>query len=108
MSQNFTVPSNVSNVSLSYWWYGDTNSTSHSCKDAITVTLLDSSGGVIGQVKHACNTDATKSWKKVSVDITSLLSNYTGQTVTLAFEGKTSYSHTTTAFFVDDVAVNAS
>ena len=108
ISQDFTVPNNVSNISLSYWWYGDTNSTSHSCKDVFTVTLLDSNGSVIGQVQHSCNTDAKQSWQQMKVDITSLLSNYAGQTVTLAFEGKTSYSHTTTAFFVDDVAVSAS
>jgi kumamolisin len=107
-SQDFTVPNNVSNISLSYWWYGDTNSTSHRCKDVFTVTLLDSSGSVIGQVQHSCNTDARQSWQQMKVDITSLLSNYAGQTVTLAFEGKTSSSHTTTAFFVDDVAVSAS
>ena len=72
------------------------------------MTLLDSNGSVIGQVQHSCNTDAKQSWQQMKVDITSLLSNYAGQTVTLAFEGKTSYSHTTTAFFVDDVAVSAS
>ncbi len=108
ISQDFTVPTNASNISLSYWWYGDTNSTSHSCKDALTVSLLDSNGSVIGKVQQSCNTDANQSWQQVQANITSLLSNYAGQTVTLVFEGKTSYSHATTAFFVDDVAVTAS
>jgi subtilase family serine protease len=108
ISQDFTVPENVSNISLSYWWYGDTNSTSHSCRDVFTVTLLDSSGSVIGQVQHSCNTDAKQSWQQMNVNITSLLSSYAGQTVTLSFEGTTSYFHATTAFFVDDVAVTAS
>lgn len=108
ISQDFTVPDNASHISLSYWWYGDTNSTSQSCKDSLTIALLDSNGSVIGQVRRSCNTDATQSWQQVQNDITSLLSNYGGQTVTLVFEGKTSSTHTTTAFFVDDVAVSAS
>jgi hypothetical protein len=72
------------------------------------VTLLDSSGSVIGQVQHSCNTNATQNWQQMNVNITSLLSNYAGQTVTISFEGTTSYFHATTAFFVDDVAVTAS
>ncbi|HJT59599.1 MAG TPA: S53 family peptidase, partial [Ktedonobacteraceae bacterium] len=108
IGQDFTVPANASHISLSYWWYGDTNSASHSCKDSLTVAVLDSNGSVIGKVQHACNTDATQSWKQIQVDITSLLSHYGGQTVTLVFEGKTSSTHTTTAFFIDDVAVSAS
>ncbi|HZU66010.1 MAG TPA: protease pro-enzyme activation domain-containing protein [Ktedonobacteraceae bacterium] len=108
ISQDFTVPTNASSISLSYWWFGDTSSTSSSCKDTLTVSLLDSNGSVIGKVEQSCNTDANQSWQQVQADLTSLLSSYAGQTVTLVFEGQTSTSHATTAFFVDDVAVTAS
>ncbi|HLJ35153.1 MAG TPA: hypothetical protein VKU38_15980, partial [Ktedonobacteraceae bacterium] len=69
---------------------------------------LDSNGSVIGKVQHACNYNATQQWQQVTLDATSKLASYAGQTVTLTFTGKTSSSYyVTTAFFVDDVAVNA-
>ncbi len=108
IGQSFTVPNSVSSINVNYWWYGDTNRTSHTCSDTFTVTLLDSNGAVIGKVQAACNKDATRSWQQVTFDATSLLANYAGQDVTLVFEAKTSSSSTrTSAFYVDDVAVNA-
>jgi kumamolisin len=108
ISQDLTVPASASNITVSYWWYGDTNHTTHSCRDKFTVEVLDSNGATIGKVQSACNTDATRSWKQVTFDASSLLSNYAGQTVTLAFSATTSSSAATSAFFVDDVAVSAS
>ncbi len=108
INQDFTVPANASNITVSYWWYGDTNHTTLKCRDKFTVEVLDSNGKAIGKVQSACNTDATRSWKQVTFNATSLLSNYAGQTVTLAFNATTSYSSATSAFFVDDVAVSAS
>ena len=107
ISQDFTVPSNASNITLSYWWYGATSRTSRTCRDTFTVSLLDGNGSVIGKVQSACNTSATRRWKQVSANVTSLLSNYGGQTVTLLFEATTSSTQATTSFFVDDVAVSA-
>ena len=107
ISQDFTVPSNASSLSIAYWWYGDTNHTSKSCVDKLTVTVVDSGGNAIGKIKSACNTNATRSWQQVQVDASSLLSNYAGQTVTLVFQAQTSSSQRTTAFFVDDVVVGA-
>ncbi len=108
IGQSFTVPGSASSISVNYWWYGDTNRTTHSCSDTFTVTLLDSSGNTIGQVQAACNTDATRAWQQVTFDATSLLANYAGQNVTLVFEAKTSSSSSrTSAFYVDDVAVTA-
>ena len=46
ISQDFTVPDNASRISVSYWWYGDTSSTSSSCDDTFTVTLVDDSGSL--------------------------------------------------------------
>ncbi len=108
ISQDFTVPDSVNSVTITYWWDGETSRTSHSCTDALNVTLLDSNGSVIGKVQHACNTNATQQWQQVTFDATSMLAQYAGQTVTLSFTGTTSSSYSvTTAFFVDDVAVNA-
>jgi subtilase family serine protease len=106
ISQDFAVPANASSITISYWWYGDTNRTTHSCRDTFTVELLDGSGNAIGKVQSACNTDATRSWQQVTFDATSILSNYAGQTVTLVFNSKTSSSSATSAFFVDDVDVS--
>jgi subtilase family serine protease len=107
ISQNFTVPGNVSSLTVSYWWYGVTNRTSKSCRDSFTVSVLDGNGSVIGTVKKACNTNANQQWQQVSFNASSLLANYAGQTVTLVFEAKTSSSSVTSEFFVDDVSVSA-
>ncbi len=105
IGQDFTVPANASNISIGYWWYGHTSHTTHKCKDTLTVEMMDSSGHIIGKVKSACNTDANRSWQRVTFDATSMLSRYAGRTVTLVFNAKTSSSSATTAFFVDDVTV---
>ncbi|HYT27943.1 MAG TPA: protease pro-enzyme activation domain-containing protein [Ktedonobacteraceae bacterium] len=106
ISQNFTVPSNSSSLTVSYWWYATTTTTSQSCDDTFTVSVLDSSGNAIGKVQSACNTDATQSWQQVTFDATSLLAKYAGQDVTLGFSAQSSSgSQNTTSFFVDDVSV---
>ena len=108
IGQSFAVPGSASSLSVSYWWYGDTNRTTQSCTDTFTVTLLDSAGNTIGKVQAACNKNATRSWQQVTFDASSLLANYAGQNVMLVFEAKTSSSSSrTSAFYVDDVAVNA-
>jgi subtilase family serine protease len=108
IGQDFTVPANASRITISYWWYGDTNHTTSKCRDTFTVELLDSNGNTLGKVQSACNTAATRSWKRVTFDATSVLSNHAGQAVTLAFSSTTSSSLVTSAFFVDGVAVSAS
>ncbi|GAC1401993.1 MAG: hypothetical protein NVSMB49_17430 [Ktedonobacteraceae bacterium] len=107
ISQDFAIPSNASNISISYWWQATTKHQSQSCVDDLTVSVLDGSGQVIGQLQHACNTDASNNWKQETFDISSTLSQYAGQTVTLVFSGHTGYTQRTTSFFVDDVTVSA-
>jgi subtilase family serine protease len=108
IGQDFTVPDSASNITISYWWYGETSRRASTCKDFFTVELLDSSGTVIGKLQSACNTDATQSWQQTSFDATSLLANHAGETVTLVFSSTTTASTTvTSAFFVDDVEVTA-
>lgn len=106
ISQSFTVPSSASSIHLSYWWYAATKHTTQSCVDSLRVLVLNSAGKIIGNEQRACNTNATSSWKQVQFDMTSTLSHYAGQTVSLVFTGKTSSSHASTSFFIDDVAVN--
>ena len=108
ISQSITVPGSASSLTVSYWWYGDTNETASSCVDTFTVTLLDSAGNTIGQAQAACNTDATRSWQQVTFDASKLLASYAGQDVTLIFSAQSnSTSSQTSAFYVDDVAVTA-
>ncbi|GAC1432983.1 MAG: hypothetical protein NVS4B1_24120 [Ktedonobacteraceae bacterium] len=107
ISQDFVVPSNASNVSISYWWQAITKRQSKSCSDDLIVSVLDSSGQTIGQLQHACNTDASSNWKQETFNVSSQLSQYVGQTVTLVFSGHTGYTQRTTSFFVDDVVVSA-
>ena len=109
IAQNFTVPDGATNITVSYWWYGDTTRTAHSCRDVFTADLLDSNGKVIAKLQQACNTNATQNWQQVSFGATNALSRYAGQTVTLIFNARTTYSvSVTSAFFVDDVEVRAS
>ncbi len=107
ISQDFTVPSNVSIVSISYWWQATTKSKSKSCSDDLTVSVLDNYGQTIGQLQQVCNTNASANWTQATFNVSSQLSQYAGQTVTLTFNGNTSYSSRTTSFFVDDVVVSA-
>ncbi len=107
ISQDFAVPSNASNVSISYWWQATTTRQSQSCSDDLTVSVLDSYGQTIGQLQHVCNTNAASNWKQATFNVGHQLSQYAGQTVTLVFNGRTGYTQRTTSFFVDDVVVSA-
>ncbi len=108
IGQGFTVPANASNIIISYWWYSETNRASSSCKDIFLVNVSDSSGNLIGQVQSACNSGATQSWRQVTLNVTSVLSKYAGQAVTLTFVATTTADSATSSFFVDDVAVRVS
>lgn len=105
--QDFTMPSSASNVTVNYWWYASTNHTTKSCVDSIRALLLDSNGHIISQLAKVCNTSANSQWQQAQFKSAHALSTYAGQTVTLVFVGRTSSSHATTDFFVDDVNVTA-
>jgi len=107
ISQNFTVPSNASRITISYWYDIQSSTTAQQCVDNLTVSVLDSNGQQIGQLQQACNTNASNSWKHKSVNATHLLSQYAGQTVTLIFSGNTDFLGNPSTFFIDDVAVVA-
>ncbi|HCI81476.1 MAG TPA: hypothetical protein DHW02_17510, partial [Ktedonobacter sp.] len=107
LSQDFTVPSNVSSMTISYWYYVESGSAASGCADSLTVSVLDSNGQQISQLQQACNTSSTGRWKHKSINVTHQLSKYAGQTVTLIFSGNTDFFGNPSTFFVDDVAVTA-
>lgn len=107
LSQNFTLPSGASHISINYWQYAKTNHTGKTCVDSLQVLVLNSNGQTIARLPRVCNTVATSNWQQAQLAVTSKLSQYAGQTVTLVFNARTSSSSRTTAFFVDDVVVTA-
>jgi hypothetical protein len=62
-------------------------------------------------LQQSCNTHVSNAWvregKDGTFDVTSDLSNYKGQQVTLFFQGTNVANQSqTTDFFIDDVVVN--
>lgn len=107
--QTITVPGNYSTLTISYWWYSDTSKTTNACKDTFTSSIQTTSGQLISNLQQSCNTDATNAWVQESFDVSSALSAYQGQSVTLMFRGTNANGQPQTSdFYVDDVAVVAS
>ncbi len=106
--QNFTVPTGYTTITVSYWWYSDTAKPSKQCLDTFTAQLQTSSGTTIQTLQLACNTNASNAWVQITVDASSALAQYQGQTVTLYFRATTaSGRYLTSDFYVDDVTVIA-
>ena len=109
--QTFTVPTTFTKITITYWWYSDTNKTTNQCLDTFSSSLQTTSGVSIRNLQQSCNTHVSNAWvregKDGSFDVTSDLSNYKGQQVTLFFQGTTIANQSqSTDFFIDDVAVN--
>ena len=107
--QVFTVPANYTKLTVSYWWYSDTNKTTSQCQDVFTSRLKTSSGSNIGNaLQQSCNTNVTNYWVLRTYDVSALLSSYKGKQVMLFFEGtNTPNQYQPTDFFVDDVTITA-
>jgi hypothetical protein len=106
--QTFTVPTNYSTITVSYWWYSDTSKPSKQCLDTFMSQLQTSDGANIQMLQFACNTNVSNAWVPITVDVSTALAPYTGQTVTLYFRGTTmSGRFQTSDFYVDDVTVMA-
>ncbi len=103
--QTVTLPSATTQVTLSYWFYSDTYNSGSSCNDYFHAYILDSSGNIITTVQTQCDANATNGWVQYSFDLTSALSAYSGQQVSVLFQGTTT-SSTLSDFWVDDVALN--
>src|SRR5579883_1695898 len=105
--QTFTVPSNYTKLTVSYWWYSDTAKNTKQCQDTFNARLLTTSGSTIVNLQQSCNTNANNAWVLVTVDISAALAPYKGKQVTLYFRGTNSSNPVQTSdFYVDDVAVN--
>ncbi len=107
--QMFTAPTSFTKITITYWWYSDTNKNTNKCYDYFTSSLRTSSNTVIQALQNDCNTKVTNQWISKSYDLTSILLKYKGQQVTLFFEGTSinvSNQYQPTDFFIDDVVVS--
>jgi len=107
--QAFTVPATYTNITVTYWWYSDTNKTTKACQDVFTSQLQTTSGAAIHVLQNNCNTSVTNNWVQESFDVSTMLASYKGKQVVLFFRGTTAKNQPQTSdFFVDLVAVSAS
>ena len=107
--QTFKVPSNFTTITVTYWWYSDTNKTTKQCLDYFTSSLKTSASATnaIQNMQNDCNANVTNQWVQKKYDVTGTLSKYKGQQVMLYFQGtNVANQYQPTDFFIDDVVVN--
>jgi len=105
--QKFTVPTSFTKITITYWWYSDTNKSTNKCYDYFTSSLRTSSNSIIQALQNDCNTKVTNQWVSKTYDLTSVLSKYKGQQVTLFFQGTNAPNqYQPTDFFIDDVVMS--
>lgn len=101
--QQFTIPSNATSVTASWYRYITSNETTTSTQyDKLYVRVLNSSGSVLSTLKTLSNLNKGSGYVQDSVN----LSGYIGQTVRLQFFVTTD-SSLTSIFRLDDVSVFA-
>ena len=104
--QNFTVPANYTKLTVTYWWYSDTNKTIKQCLDNFVGQLQTTSGTPIRIMQQNCNTNVTNNWVQESFDVSGSLAGYKGKQVTLFFRGTNAPGQPQASdFFVDDVVI---
>jgi len=107
--QTFTVPTSFTTITITYWWYSDTNKNTNKCYDYFTSGFKTSANAnnYIRILQNDCNlvSKNTNAWIKKSFDVTGDLLKYKGQQVTLFFQGTNDNEYQPTDFFVDDVVV---
>ncbi|GAC1657889.1 MAG: hypothetical protein NVS4B7_04080 [Ktedonobacteraceae bacterium] len=104
--QSFTVPTTFTRLTITYWWYSDTNKNTRQCLDNFVSQLQSSTGSLIHSMQQSCNTNVTNNWVQQSFDVSGNLAAYKGKEVTLLFGGtNTSKEPQTSDFFVDDVVI---
>jgi kumamolisin len=101
--QTVALPSNTTNVVLSYWVYTESNYTGGSCRDHLYVRLRTTSGTTISTVQSLCQSN--QGYTQYSFNVTSALSSYVGKSIEVYFLGTTSSSDYSD-FFLDDTALN--
>ncbi len=105
--QAVALPSSFTRVTLTFWWYMNTQESGSTCYDYFYVRLRTSGGSTIQTVFQKCNANANNAWQQVNLDVTTTLSSYKGQTIQVYFRGTTDSSLITNVF-VDDVALTVS
>lgn len=104
--QSFSVPTSFTKITVTYWWYSDTNKTTKQCLDTFNSRLQDGSGATILNMQQSCNTDATNAWLQKTFDVSAKLSSYKGKTIALFFRGTNAQGqYQTSDFFIDDVTI---
>ncbi len=105
--QTFTVPTGFTKLTVTYWWYSDTNKNTRQCLDTFNSRLQTTSGQAIGgNLQSSCNANVTNNWVVESFDVSRLLASYKGKQVILFFQGTNANNqYQPTDFFVDDVAI---
>ena len=104
--QSFTVPASYTKITVTYWWYSDTNKTAKQCLDTFSSHLQNSSGGTVRTLQQSCNTNVTNKWVQESFEVSSNLVAYKGKPVTLLLLGTNALGQPQTSdFFVDAVKV---
>jgi len=106
--QTFTVPTSYTKITITYWWYSDTNKTTNKCFDYFNSSLKTaaSATNAIQTLQNDCNANVTNQWVQKTYDVTNALSAYKGKQVTLFLRGtNVSNQYQPTVFFVDDVVV---
>ncbi len=109
--QIFIVPSSYTKITITYWWYADTNKPANQCGDTFISQLKPASGNTIllkMQQSTNCN-PGNNSWVAKSYDASSALANSKGKAVMLFFQGTNiAGNYQTSDFFVDDVVITVS
>ena len=101
-----TLPASFSKLSFSFWYDSDTQDSGTTCHDNFYARIRTSAGATITTPVTLCNYPATNGWVQKTVDVTTALTPYAGQSVQVYFQG-TSDATLTTDFFVDDVTLTA-
>lgn len=113
ISQVFQVPSSFSSLTLTYFWDIRSQKITSNCVDALSVAIFTvnadgSLGNRVAQVNHRCNTDRKGSYTQQTVDLTTALQSYAGQSLVLMFTGQTDgNSLLRSEFLIDDVSLQA-
>jgi len=103
--QTVTIPSTMTNSTLSFWAYFSTNeTTTTTCFDFLRARIRTSTGATITTPLQECNINK-HGWVQYTFNVTSALAAYKGQQVQVYFQGTTDTS-LTSSMFVDDVTFN--
>jgi hypothetical protein len=108
ISQTFSVPANYTKLTVTYWWYSDTNKNTGKCLDKFNSGLQTPSGQFIANLQSSCNTNVTNNWVVETFDVSRSLVSFKGKQVMLFFQGtNVNNQYQPTDFFVDDATIAA-